>query len=209
MYLEFDIDPEIFHERKRRRILEMNSRELPPFKTAPTSQPGVPKIATFLPGRCEFEHEVDDEDLVGLGEGFGIWRCVRQWRTTFLWLSLKDSHLYMESLAPQSDIMEIVTPSLMDDYPPPYLSTPQDSTLDTPFYHSLDDSHMLTSPDCAPLFPIASRIAMSAASSASANSSSTTINSSTATTSMMLYCVANTYLWTMTMCHQQLRIGDI
>jgi hypothetical protein len=49
----------------------------------------------------------------------------------------------------------------MDDYSPwspdmmnPYLSTPQDSTLDTPLFHYLDDSHMLTGPDCAPLFPI-------------------------------------------------------
>jgi transcriptional adapter 2-alpha len=66
MDLEFDIDPEIFHERKRRRITEMNSREPPPLKTAPTSQPGVHEIATFLPGRLEFEHEIDNEaeDLV-------------------------------------------------------------------------------------------------------------------------------------------------
>lgn len=66
MDLEFDIDPEIFHERKRRRISEMNNREPPPFKTAPTSQPGVHEIATFLPGRLEFEHEIDNEaeDLV-------------------------------------------------------------------------------------------------------------------------------------------------
>ena len=66
MDLEFDIDPEIFHERKRRRISDMNNREPPPFKTAPTSQPGVHEIATFLPGRLEFEHEIDNEaeDLV-------------------------------------------------------------------------------------------------------------------------------------------------
>ena len=49
----------------------------------------------------------------------------------------------------------------MDDYSPwspdmmnPYLNSPQDSTLDTPLFHYLDDSHMLTVPDCAPLFPM-------------------------------------------------------
>jgi len=64
-------------------------------------------------------------------------------------------------LAPQSEVREMVTPSLMDDYSPwspdvmnPYLSTPQDSTLDTPLYHYLDDSHMLTGPDFPPLFPM-------------------------------------------------------
>ena len=66
MDLEFDIDPEVFHERKRRRITEMNNREPPPLKTAPTSSPAVHEIATFLPGRLEFEHELDNEaeDLV-------------------------------------------------------------------------------------------------------------------------------------------------
>jgi hypothetical protein len=60
-----------------------------------------------------------------------------------------------------SEVREMVTPSLMDDYSPwspdmmnPYLDTPQDSTLDTPLFHYLDDSHMLTGPDCAPLFPM-------------------------------------------------------
>lgn len=61
MDLEFDIDPEIFHERKRRRITEINNREPPPLKTAPTSLPGIHEIATFLPGRLEFEHEIDNE----------------------------------------------------------------------------------------------------------------------------------------------------
>jgi hypothetical protein len=65
---------------------------------------------------------------------------------------------------PQSDMMEMVTPSLMDDYSPwspdmmnPFLSTPQDSVLDTPLfdYLELDDSQMLTSPHYnAPLFPM-------------------------------------------------------
>lgn len=55
---------------------------------------------------------------------------------------------------PQSDVREMVTPLLMDDYSPwspdlmnPYLSTPQDSSMDTPLYHYLDESHMLTGPD--------------------------------------------------------------
>ncbi|KAF8160648.1 hypothetical protein B0H34DRAFT_697534 [Crassisporium funariophilum] len=66
MNLEFDIDPEVFHERKRRRITAMNNQEPPPLKPAPTSLPGVHEIATFLPGRLEFEHEIDNEaeDLV-------------------------------------------------------------------------------------------------------------------------------------------------
>ncbi|KIM45413.1 hypothetical protein M413DRAFT_339857 [Hebeloma cylindrosporum] len=66
MDLEFDIEPEVFHDRKRRRITEMNNLEPPPPKAAPTSQPGVHEIATFLPGRLEFEHEIDNEaeDLV-------------------------------------------------------------------------------------------------------------------------------------------------
>jgi hypothetical protein len=75
--------------------------------------------------------------------------------------SMSVSHHYMESLAaPQSDVREMVTPSLMDDYSPwspdmmnPFLSTPQDSALDTPLFHYLDDN-MLTGPDCAPLFPM-------------------------------------------------------
>jgi hypothetical protein len=60
-----------------------------------------------------------------------------------------------------ADVREMVTPSLMDDYSPwspdvmnPYLSTPQDSTLDTPLFHYLDDNLMLTGPDDAPLFPM-------------------------------------------------------
>jgi hypothetical protein len=68
-------------------------------------------------------------------------------------------HHYMEPLA--SDVREMVTPSLMDDYSPwspdvmnPYLSTPQDSTMDTPLFQYLDESQMLTGPDCGPLFPM-------------------------------------------------------
>ena len=53
------------------------------------------------------------------------------------------------------------TPALMDDQSPwspdmmyPHLSTPQDSTLDTPLFDYLDESQMLTGPDYMfPLFP--------------------------------------------------------
>ncbi|EJD02636.1 uncharacterized protein FOMMEDRAFT_28357 [Fomitiporia mediterranea MF3/22] len=67
MDLSFDVDPSVFHERKRRRISSMtaavaNSKPVP----APTSAPGVHDVATFLPGRLEFEHELDNdaEDLI-------------------------------------------------------------------------------------------------------------------------------------------------
>lgn len=65
MDVKFDIDPSEFQERKRRRISGMNTAPPPP-KVAPTSAPGVHEIATFLPGRLEFEHELDNEaeDLV-------------------------------------------------------------------------------------------------------------------------------------------------
>ena len=63
----FDVDPSLFHERKRRRISSMqaavaNSKPI----AAPTSAPGCHDVSTFLPGRLEFEHELDNdaEDLV-------------------------------------------------------------------------------------------------------------------------------------------------
>ncbi|KAI9447163.1 hypothetical protein F5148DRAFT_988207 [Russula earlei] len=65
MDLSFDIDHSEFQERKRRRISNMTVA--PPLqKVAPTSAPGVHDIATFLPGRLEFEHEIDNEaeDLI-------------------------------------------------------------------------------------------------------------------------------------------------
>jgi len=65
MDLSFDIDPTDFQERKRRRISNMTvTPQLQ--KVAPTSAPGVYDIATFLPGRLEFEHEIDNEaeDLI-------------------------------------------------------------------------------------------------------------------------------------------------
>lgn len=42
-------------------MVAMNTHILPPPKVPPTSAPGVHEIATFLPGRLEFEHELDNE----------------------------------------------------------------------------------------------------------------------------------------------------
>ncbi|KAG1863850.1 hypothetical protein F4604DRAFT_1586801 [Suillus subluteus] len=66
MDVEFNIDPDEFQARKRRRMSAMTTSLPPPPKVAPTSAPGVHEIATFLPGRLEFEHELDNEaeDLV-------------------------------------------------------------------------------------------------------------------------------------------------
>lgn len=63
---EFDIDPSEFHDRKRRRISSMNTNPPPAPKVAPTSAPAMHEVGTFLPGRLEFEHELDNdaEDLV-------------------------------------------------------------------------------------------------------------------------------------------------
>ncbi|PCH35998.1 SWIRM-domain-containing protein [Wolfiporia cocos MD-104 SS10] len=61
MDLHFEIDPAEFHERKRRRISTMNTNPPPAPKVAPTSAPGVHEVAGFLPGRLEFEHELDNE----------------------------------------------------------------------------------------------------------------------------------------------------
>lgn len=62
----FDVDPSEFQERKRRRISALAAEPIPPPKTAPVSLPGIHEVATFLPGRLEFEHELDNEaeDLV-------------------------------------------------------------------------------------------------------------------------------------------------
>ena len=63
----FDVDPSLFHERKRRRISAMTAAAATSKPVAaPTSAPGVHDVATFLPGRLEFEHELDNdaEDLV-------------------------------------------------------------------------------------------------------------------------------------------------
>ena len=66
MDLHFEVDASEFQERKRRRISNMNTAPAPTAKVAPTSAPAVHEIATFLPGRLEFEHELDNEaeDLV-------------------------------------------------------------------------------------------------------------------------------------------------
>lgn len=66
MEVDFNIDPADFQERKRRRISTMTTSAPPPHKVAPVSAPGVHEVATFLPGRLEFEHELDNEaeDLV-------------------------------------------------------------------------------------------------------------------------------------------------
>ena len=66
MDLHFDVDASEFQERKRRRISNMNTVPVTTPKVAPTSAPAVHEIATFLPGRLEFEHELDNEaeDLV-------------------------------------------------------------------------------------------------------------------------------------------------
>jgi transcriptional adapter 2-alpha len=66
MDLRFDVDASEFQERKRRRISNMNTAPAPNPKVPPTSAPAVHEIATFLPGRLEFEHELDNEaeDLV-------------------------------------------------------------------------------------------------------------------------------------------------
>jgi transcriptional adapter 2-alpha len=51
-----------FREKKRRRIEVLpavNAAATP--KPAPTSAPGFHEIATFLPGRLEFEHELDND----------------------------------------------------------------------------------------------------------------------------------------------------
>jgi len=66
MDLHFGVDASEFQERKRRRISNMNTASAPTPKVPPTSAPAVHEIATFLPGRLEFEHELDNEaeDLV-------------------------------------------------------------------------------------------------------------------------------------------------
>jgi transcriptional adapter 2-alpha len=66
MDLKFDVDISEFQERKRRRISALQNTPASPLKPAPTSTPGIHDIAGFLPGRLEFEHELDNEaeDLV-------------------------------------------------------------------------------------------------------------------------------------------------
>ncbi|KAF8532520.1 hypothetical protein JB92DRAFT_2802615 [Gautieria morchelliformis] len=62
--LSFEIPASEFQARKKRRIESLSnaatSTSVVP-KPAPTSAPGVHEIATYLPGRLEFEHELDNE----------------------------------------------------------------------------------------------------------------------------------------------------
>ena len=64
MNLSFDIPASEFQARKKRRIESLSGAataiSVVP-KPAPTSAPGVHEIATYLPGRLEFEHELDNE----------------------------------------------------------------------------------------------------------------------------------------------------
>ncbi|KAL1742200.1 hypothetical protein HDZ31DRAFT_43748 [Schizophyllum fasciatum] len=62
----FDINPAEFQDRKRRRIAKMSATVPPPPPTAPTSAPGVHEVQGFLPGRLEFDQEIENEaeDLV-------------------------------------------------------------------------------------------------------------------------------------------------
>jgi len=65
MDLSFDIPQAEFQARKKRRIENLSSSlaassTIAP-KAAPVSAPGVHEVATYLPGRLEFEHELDNE----------------------------------------------------------------------------------------------------------------------------------------------------
>ncbi|KAL1672907.1 hypothetical protein EV122DRAFT_271148 [Schizophyllum commune] len=62
----FDIPPAEFQDRKRRRIAKMSATVPPPPPTAPISAPSVHDVHGFLPGRLEFDKEIEDqaEDLV-------------------------------------------------------------------------------------------------------------------------------------------------
>ena len=64
MDLSFNIPPSEFQARKKRRIESLSGATTATSvvpKPAPTSAPGVHEIATYLPGRLEFEHELDNE----------------------------------------------------------------------------------------------------------------------------------------------------
>nr|XP_019050277.1 transcriptional adapter 2-alpha [Kwoniella bestiolae CBS 10118]OCF29207.1 transcriptional adapter 2-alpha [Kwoniella bestiolae CBS 10118] len=59
----FNVDPDEFQARKKARIEEMRKpHALPPPNAAPlVSAPTNHEVAGFMPGRLEFEHEVDNE----------------------------------------------------------------------------------------------------------------------------------------------------
>ncbi|WWC87792.1 uncharacterized protein L201_002684 [Kwoniella dendrophila CBS 6074] len=60
---EYNVDPDEFQARKKARIEEMRKpHALPPPNAAPlVSAPTNHEVAGFMPGRLEFEHEVDNE----------------------------------------------------------------------------------------------------------------------------------------------------
>ncbi|KIJ54664.1 hypothetical protein M422DRAFT_24568 [Sphaerobolus stellatus SS14] len=65
MDLTFDIPQTEFQARKKRRIEALSvslaaGANIAP-KAAPVSAPGVHEVATYFPGRLEFEHELDNE----------------------------------------------------------------------------------------------------------------------------------------------------
>lgn len=65
MDVTFDISHADFQARKKRRIEHLSSTlaaasTLAP-KAAPVSAPGVHEISTYLPGRLEFEHELEND----------------------------------------------------------------------------------------------------------------------------------------------------
>jgi len=64
--LSFDIDPDEFQARKRRRIEKMSEAPAPGPPPQVVSLPAVHEVAHYLPGRLEFEIEIDNEaeDLI-------------------------------------------------------------------------------------------------------------------------------------------------
>jgi transcriptional adapter 2-alpha len=66
MKRKFDIEPGEFHTRKRRRLAAMDSALPATAKVAPTSVPAIHELAGYLPGRLEFEHELENEAEDGI-----------------------------------------------------------------------------------------------------------------------------------------------
>ncbi|EOQ99467.1 hypothetical protein E3P92_02598 [Wallemia ichthyophaga] len=61
---DIKIDLDTFHARKKARIEELRNKpiEIPPPKTKPlTSVPTNHEVGGFMPGRLEFEHEIENE----------------------------------------------------------------------------------------------------------------------------------------------------
>ncbi|ORX33626.1 hypothetical protein BD324DRAFT_653928 [Kockovaella imperatae] len=62
MHENFDIDPDEFQNRKKARIEELRKPQtLPPAGPPMVSAPTNHEVSGFMPGRLEFEHEVDNE----------------------------------------------------------------------------------------------------------------------------------------------------